>query len=816
MSATLKLDAETLYGFQGALLSGRYDEPKPTPGFHFELWDMVCSDAKRVAIAAPRHHAKAQSLTSKVLTSTGWTSIGDLKVGDEVIGGSGKPVKVTHLHPINKMDLYRIITRDGKSTLCNLEHLWNVEIPSNNKRVRTISLREILSNWKTERVREDKRPFTEYRYRIPSQSVIEFSEKSLPVDPYTFGAWLGDGHSASSRFTTADPEILEYFPYATEKQSGKYGYVIRGIYPQLKSLGVLNNKHIPHTYLFSSVEQRLALLQGLMDTDGTCHQDGKVAYFCITKPELRDNVIALIRSLGGIAAASEATAFCNGKDCGLYWRISCKLPKSMNPFRLRRKAACWKGSTALHNYIVGIEKETTALGRCISVEGSTYITDDYLLTHNSTAVTHAYILGSVLFKDKQNVMILSDTQEQAEQFLYDIKVELTENQDLIDFFQVGKFDVESKDEIVAEMGVEGHKFRVFAKGTTQSLRGSKWRGKRPDLIVCDDMENDEMVINKERRTKIKKWMLGTLMPILSDTGQIRVVGTILHADGLLESLLQSKYWTSKRYEAHNDDFTEILWEEKWPKAKLLEEKAMYEEQHELEIYLQEYRNIPIDDSVALFRHADFLPLSEELKDEHLEYYVGVDCAISEKTTADFTVFIVVGVNKSGRMRVVDVIRDRMGPLDTVDAFFQIEERYHPNVFIVEDENISKAIGPFIYDQMPRRNQWPNIETMKPTNDKIRRCKGWQARMRAGGVEFDHDAEWFEDYRAELKMFPRGKHDDQVDASSLIGLYLNQIAEADPHNVFDDEDEYDDDEFDDEFNEIFDEDDLSGRYESTGY
>lgn len=436
----------------------------------------------------------------------------------------------------------------------------------------------------------------------------------------------------------------------------------------------------------------------------------------------------------------------------------------------------------------------------------------------STAITHDYTLACVLFKIKQNVMILSDTQEQAEQFLYDIKVELTENRDLIDFFQINHIDKESKDELVVDMGVEGHKFRIFAKGTTQSLRGSKWRGKRPDLIVCDDMENDEMVRSKDRRGKIKKWFLATLMPIMSDTGQIRVVGTILHADSLLATLLESKHWTTRRYEAHNDDFSEVLWKEKWPEEKLREEMAMYKEQHEYEIYLQEYRNIPIDDTVALFRHQDFLPISSELLDEYLEYYIGVDCAVSERTTADWTVFVVVGIDKKGRMRVADVIKDRFDPTETVDMFFLLEERYKPMTFIVEDENISKAIGPFIYDQMPRRNSWPSIETIKPSQDKIRRCKSWQARMRAGGVEFDHEAEWFEDYRAELKMFPRGKHDDQVDASSLVGLYLNQIAEADPENINSDEDEefLDDYRYDDELDDEFFEDDEKDRNFVTGY
>ena len=434
----------------------------------------------------------------------------------------------------------------------------------------------------------------------------------------------------------------------------------------------------------------------------------------------------------------------------------------------------------------------------------------------TTAITLAYGLANALFELKSNIMILSDTQEQAEQFLYYMKIELQENQALRDYFKVGAFIRERDHEIIVQIGDSNRKFRIFAKGTGQSLRGALWLGKRPDLIICDDMENDEMVMNRDRRSKLRKWFLSTLIPILSDSGQIRMVGTILHQDGLLETLLNSRLWTTRRYEAHNDDFSFILWPEKWPEAKLRMRMDMYREQNEYEIYLQEFRNIPIDDTIALFRHADFLPITE--KPQFLEYYIGVDCAVSERTTADWTVFCVVGVDKDGKLYVVNVIRERMGPLESVDTFFELHRHYHPQCFIVEDENISKAIGPFIYEQMPKRNLWPEIQTLGHENkDLTRRSSSIRARMRAGGVEFDHDAEWFEDFRAELKMFPRGKHDDQVSAIALVGMWLHRIAEADEKLA----DFTDDDQLFGEVDEMFEgweEDDYydDGRNSDTGY
>lgn len=433
----------------------------------------------------------------------------------------------------------------------------------------------------------------------------------------------------------------------------------------------------------------------------------------------------------------------------------------------------------------------------------------------STSITHAYVMACALFKLKRNIMILSDTQDQAAQFLGDIKVELTENEDLRQEFQVHSFIKERETELIVEMGNEGHVFRIFARGAGQSLRGSKWRGTRPDLVVCDDMENDELVVSPDRRKKLKSWFLSTLLPILSDSGQIRVVGTVLHLDSLLEWMLSSKAWTSRRYEAHNDDFTEILWPEKWSKERLLAERALYEEAGELEIYLQEYRNIPIDDSVAIFRQKDFLPIPRDARDEYGEYYISVDCAVSQKQRADYTVFQVTKVTKSGRLQVVDIERGRFDTLQTVDLVFELETRYKPQMFVFEDDNIAKSIGPFLYAEMEKRDKFPIIETIPSIKDLQMRVRSWVGRMRAGNVEFDTEAEWYANYHAELKQFPRGKHDDQVSTGAIIGMKLQSLIDAEEKQKVNEEEVLDDEyESDEDYYE--DEDSYQPIYSSTGY
>lgn len=809
-----QLTADLIYGFTQTFLLGKFDNPRPTPEFHRELWELVTRPDPQVAIAAPRNHAKAQSLSSKVLTPSGWTTIGNLKIGDQVIGGNGTPKKVTHVHPISEMELYRVTTADGKSTLCNLDHLWNVEIPSNQKGMQTKSLREILQNWKSKR----KNGYTEYRYRIPAPAPVEYSTKFLDIDPYVFGAWLGDGHSAGARFTTNDPEIFTYFPYSVEKQSGKYGYVIREIYSKLKALNVLNNKHIPDQFFFGSIEQRLALLQGLFDTDGTCHKQHGQVSFCNTNKQLVDGVVSLVRSLGGIATVS--TGFpSKGKQ---YWKVSVKL--AFCPFRLQRKRELWTPSNSLYSYLVSIEQECTNLGRCITVEDNTYITDDYLLTHNSTAITHSYVLAAVCFRDRHHVLIVSDTEEQAKQFLGDIKAEFIENQDLTRLFNIKRIVKDTETEVIIEFQ-DGKYARLIAKGSEQKLRGVKWRNKRPDLIICDDLENDEIVMNEDRREKFRRWFYNALLPAGSDNALYRVVGTILHLDSTLERLMpplgdpdtvveglkqyskSPRSWLSVRYKAHNDDFSEILWPERFTRDFFVAKREDYVHQGFPEGYSQEYLNYPIDEATAYFRKNDFLPIED--RTEYGEYYIAGDLAISEQKRRAYSVFAVAKMLNDYTLQVVDIRRFRGDAYELLDEIFALNSRYKPEIFFLEQENIARTLSSVLYREMEDRGQFINIELLSPLQDKIKRARPLQARMRAGKVQFDTEAEWYPTLQQELLQFPRGAYKDQVDALAWIPLGMDKVF------AVPDKYELEEMEYEEEMEESFNSLDF-GRSAVTGY
>ena len=411
-------------------------------------------------------------------------------------------------------------------------------------------------------------------------------------------------------------------------------------------------------------------------------------------------------------------------------------------------------------------------------------------------------MATILFRERSFALIVAATEGQSTLFLQDIKRELEESEEIAALF--GKIHFREKDSSTDIIGTfaDGEQFRIMAKGAGQQLRGLKWNNKRPDLIVIDDLEDDEAVMNKDRREKMRRWFYSALLPCMSAHGIIRMVGTILHMDSLLENLLPKQRetnaintplackrprpiagWMSVRYRAHDPSYKHILWPSRFPEEKLRDIKSDYVSKGLSDSYSQEYLNNPIDESLAFFRREDMLPIGEsELEDiengnKPLNYYIACDLAISESERADYTVFVVAGVDSTGMMYIFDIVRDRMDSRAIIDTAIALQQRYDPEIFTFEQGAIEKSIGPFLREEMIRTGVYLNVNKMLPTKDKQARARSLQARMRAGRVKFNKEAWWYMSYEDEMLRFPRDTHDDQVDATSWLGLTLDKLVEA---------------------------------------
>ena len=414
----------------------------------------------------------------------------------------------------------------------------------------------------------------------------------------------------------------------------------------------------------------------------------------------------------------------------------------------------------------------------------------------STAITFAYALSLVLFRESKHLLIISANESLASDFLNDIRIELQENEKLQSLFGGFRFLKEAETEIIVQFVQTKEKFRIIVKGAGQRMRGLKWERKRPDTVIGDDLEDDEIVLNAERREKFRRWFYGAVRPIVRSGGKIRLVGTIIHLDSLLErtmpklthpdsreeplkiwSTAPQKGWRATKYRAHDFDYSHILWPQMFTAEKLKAIRHEFAEMGLLDVYGQEYLNDPIDDTTAYFRRQDFLAMEPGDHERRKMYYVGVDLAISEKKKAAYTAMVVGGVDKDKTLHIVDVRRGRWDTWGIIEEIFSVHRRWSPDIFRFESENIEKALRPVLETEMIRRQIYLRFDTATPTADKVQRSRAFQYRMRAGGVKFDKRADWYADYEEELAHFPKWPSLDQVDASAWLGLLLSEELTA---------------------------------------
>ncbi len=385
---------------------------------------------------------RAQPLFTNVLTPAGFRPIGELKVGNFVIGSDGSPTEVTGVYPQGFKEIYRVYTQEGASTLASGDHLWAVYTASDrrrNKPARVLETKEMIGNLRT--------AHQQHRYELPLlSSPVEFERRPVPMDPYALGLMLGDGCfscRATPSFATEDPELAEalehLIPGIVVRHKADCNYVLNRITTPgevitienpvtgvMRELGLSgkksDTKFIPEDYLFNSVDVRLAMLQGLLDTDGgPVTQPGRTCriQYTTVSDQLCDNVIFIVESLGGTATLRTREA--KGRKPGLargrevHHRsdahiLEIRLPEGIVPFRLARKAAKYNeiGGGRPMRFIDRIEPAGTTEAVCISVaaEDSLYVTEDFLLTHNT--LNDAF----VILDEAQNT-----TAEQMKMFL---------------------------------------------------------------------------------------------------------------------------------------------------------------------------------------------------------------------------------------------------------------------------------------------------------------------------------------------------------------------------------------------------------------
>jgi len=396
-------------------------------------------------ILAPTGVGKDQPISEPVLTPTGWVTMGDIKVGNKVIGSDGKEQYVLGVYPQGVRPMYKVEFSDGTHTSCGLEHLWSV----NTLNMRTAKTRDkqgkgvYRPNYgykvvKTSDMMNDIKKRGRYNYRLPVVSPVDFEKRDVLIDPYLLGLLLGDGGIKTEvNFTTADVELVEYVESVLPGNSqikkvtnSNYGYritkqngLINPVIQSLKDMDLYgcgsNDKFIPKNYLYNSLEVRVSLLQGLMDTDGYVDKKGTVQFTTVSE-QLCDDVRELVLSLGGTARVNSKipTYTYNGekKEGQLAYTVTMSFANNIVPFKLLRKIGRYYKRTKYleQKYVKSITYSHDEESVCIKVSNpdELYVTRDYVLTHNTTILSKisntAFNLGynvlQIFFEDNPKII----------------------------------------------------------------------------------------------------------------------------------------------------------------------------------------------------------------------------------------------------------------------------------------------------------------------------------------------------------------------------------------------------------------------------
>lgn len=395
--------------------------------------------APLVLVAGSTGSGKACTLETPIPTPTGWTTMGELKVGDRVFGRDGQPCKVLAVYDHDDLEMYDVRLSDGQVIRSCADHRWLVETTKARRaaqRSRSTNDGPRLDVVTTAEMRQQGlRDRNDYRFSIPTAEPVDLPEAPLPVDPYIYGAWLGDGVRRDGYIVAGDQDVdamlrnvQAIWPSATVSRARKGLWTIAlkkprpdlcpyghddwrltstrncrtcarrtegsgdgrwnvSLHQILQAEGLNKAKRIPEAYENSSVAQRLALLQGLMDTDGHVTKAGGECQLRLHDRDLIEDAVRLIRSLGIKVSLND---YNTRKGRTYVANFSTTLPV----FRLPRKAEGLRPSYAPKVRRFGVVDIVAAgryPGRCIQVDSpdNTYLVHGFIPTHNTMVMLWA-------------------------------------------------------------------------------------------------------------------------------------------------------------------------------------------------------------------------------------------------------------------------------------------------------------------------------------------------------------------------------------------------------------------------------------------
>lgn len=770
-----------LYLFYRVFITSKYETDVEAPHIDKlseELTALTLGEYERLCVAMPPRHKLADS--TPILTSNrGWTTHGDLKIGDYVYGLNGEPTKIIGIS--DKSNCNQLITfSNGSKILAHEEHLWTVS-KRGNKNPLTITTSEIKKDYQYTEKNGKKR----YRYHLPFIKPIQYPKTELPLDPYFLGLWLGDGSSTKPCIThdPKDIESIEHIPYkistiCTHTETGvKTTYFShQGIIKKIKELHLYNNKHIPRIYLEACVEDRLQLLAGLIDSDGSVDKNGRVRFININK-QLINDVFELCTGLGlypyfHVRKKEDMNHYKRNSKYNIKSTHDAYVvgfqPKYSIPTQIPRKKIN-KTPTHRRLAITDITTVKGEQGKCIEIENpdGIYLAGKQLIpTHNSKSsmVTLAYPLWLIFQNPHLNILIVSNEASLAETF----GIKLRE--------YIKKYGAYFGVHLSESKHSSTHLMFEDKKGLAGSIKlvgaNGSITGRDADYIIIDDPYKGFEDITPTLLQKRIDWFDTIIEQRIESHTKLAILHTRWHSNDL-----QGYFKKNRSEDYHFISFPAIKenGEQLWPEKYTIEKLEKKRENIGERLFQSIFQQKPIDDSSNFFDLNKFHWHAPPEELTTIQMCRGWDVASSDPGKNDFTAGVPMYLlNDNKSILITDFVHGQFGKDTSQEIKNQIILDGHDNISIIETG--VAAAGALLYDNWEQQLPGYFLERAipVPNNSKADRATPLKDYIYDGHVYVDiQDNKLRKTFQDEFRAFPNGEHDDIVDAAAHVFNYINQ-------------------------------------------
>ena len=391
----------------------------------------------------------------------------------------------------------------------------------------------------------------------------------------------------------------------------------------------------------------------------------------------------------------------------------------------------------------------------------------------------ANLLHALTFPDpaRQFIVIIRATKDLAAALLRETSREWQARPDLM-------MQADGMPDIVEDSGNafqvryhNGFQVRIAAFGKGGSIRGLSWQAKRPDLIVCDDIQDLEDVSSETVSENDWKWFMSDIY-FLGHESRIFMIGNNLGERSIIERMIRdADAWDFEaerlpKYTVDEQGIMHSTWPARYTLEDILAQKEAFAQKGMADIWYREMLCEARSPDAQRFRRDMFRYYDPHtLRRESMSVYMTVDLASSKADSADYSVCCVVGVTPEGMWQVLDCWYGRVTPVEHMDEIFRMVSKWRPQVVGIEKVQYQAAMLAFLEKEMPRRNIFFTVKPLIAATHKESRIDVLQPRFAVGGVWFPAGAGWLAEMEGELLAFPAGAHDDLIDALA----YVEQIA-----------------------------------------